>query len=68
MLISVPELIFWIMSISGNKTGHWLFNMWASYMGLYGSIIMYAFAMLWPIIQLSSYSTVSGISDSSDVN
>jgi len=53
MLISVPELIFWSMSMADMKMGHWLFNMWVSYPGLYGSWIFYFFTFLWPIVQMA---------------
>jgi len=57
MLISIPELVFWIMVMIGdeskNNLNEWLFNMWASYVGLYGGWVMYGFNVLWPIVQLS---------------
>jgi len=58
MLISVPELIFWIMTMADVPVGHWLFNMWASYPGLYGSCILYFLGVIWPIVQLTA---VTGI-------
>jgi len=56
MIISVLELIFWIMDIAGEKNGdigNYLFDMWVTYPGLYGSWVFYFFAVLWPIMQLS---------------
>lgn len=56
LLISVPELIFWIMDMVGEKDGdigNYLFDMWASYPGLYGSWVCYFFAVLFPILQLA---------------
>lgn len=65
MLLAVPELIFWIMTMSDIPIGHWLFNMWASSAGLYGSCIMYFLGVLWPIIQLTA---VTGINQPGYVN
>jgi len=60
MIISIPEFAFWIMIlIERNELSAFLFNMWASYPGLYGSWILYFFTVLWPIIQLSSITTIS---------
>ena len=54
LLISVPELIFWIMYMVEADMGLWLFNMWASYPGLYGGWVLYMFpAIIWPSVQLS---------------
>jgi len=59
MLISLPEMIFWIMSMAEVKWGHWLFNMWVSYPGLYGSWIFYFFTFLWPIVQMGTLTNTS---------
>lgn len=57
MIVSVPEMIFWFMSMSDSRMGHWLFNMWASYVGLYGSCILYFFSFLFPVIQMTAVVT-----------
>jgi len=63
MLVSVPELVFWIMHMiekdNEKAIGHWLFNMWASYVGLYGSWVLYLFPVLFPLIQLTALSGIN---------
>lgn len=56
MLISLPELVFWIMYMVEADMGLWLFDMWASYPGLYGSCVLYFFTIIWPAVQMSSLS------------
>jgi len=59
MLISVPELIFWVMHMIGEPAlGTYLFYIWVQWPGLYGSWVLYFFTVLWPLIQLTA---VTGI-------
>lgn len=62
MLISLPEMIFWVMFMAETKLENdlteWLLNMWISYPALYGSWVFYAFGVIWPAVQLG---TLSGI-------
>jgi len=59
MLISVPEMIFWVMHMVGSPDiGTYLLNIWVSWPGLYGGWILYFFTVLWPLIQLTA---VTGI-------
>lgn len=61
LLISVPEFIFWIMDMVGEKNGdigNYLFDMWVSYPGLYGSWVMYFFCVVWPIVQLTTLNNI----------
>lgn len=60
LIISIPQVIFWIWQLveaEGDKcegiSGTWLFNMWASYPGLYGSWILYFLPVLMPILQMA---------------
>lgn len=60
MLISVPEMIFWAMHMAGSPPiGTYLFNMWVSWPGLYGGWILYMFTFIWPIVQMTSLSSIS---------
>lgn len=58
MLISIPEMIFWVMHMVGSENndniGTYLLNIWVQWPGLYGGWILYFFTFLWPIIQMSS--------------
>jgi len=57
LIVGVPEFIFWMMFMLENEdtrcegaSGFWLYNMWASYVGLYGSWILYSGTILMPIL------------------
>jgi len=55
-IVSFIELIGWILWLVESEergTGSWFFNMWASYVGLYGSWILYFLTVLFPILQLA---------------
>lgn len=60
MLISVPEMIFWIMHMVGSpEIGTYLLNIWVQWPGLYGGWILYFFNFLWPIIQMTSLTGIN---------
>jgi len=60
MLISVPEMIFWIMHMVGSpEIGTYLFNIWVQWPGLYGGWILYFFTFLWPLIQLTALTGIN---------
>lgn len=60
MLISVPEMIFWIMHMIGSpEIGTYLFNIWVQWPGLYGGWILYFFTFLWPLIQMTSLTGIN---------
>jgi hypothetical protein len=59
LIVAVPEFIFWIVflvedqdNLCEGTSGFWLFNMWASSFGLYGSWILYTATLIMPILQL----------------
>jgi len=52
MVISFPEMVFWIMHMFGSQKGLELLNMWVSWPGLYGSWILYLFPVIFPIVQM----------------
>jgi len=58
LVISVPEFIFWVMVLAKteleNNLAPWLFNMWASYPGLYGGWILYLLPWVFFAVQLSA--------------
>jgi len=58
LIVAVPEFIFWIVFLVEDQEscdstiGFYLFNLWASYFGLYGSWILYSGTVIMPILQL----------------
>lgn len=64
MLISVPEMIFWVMFMAGvkldNDLAEWLLNMWISYPGLYGGWVFYFLTWCLPAVQLGLLTTTNG--------
>lgn len=59
LIISVPEFIFWIMYMTKADMGAFLFNLWASWVGLYGSWILYFLAFVCPLLQLVFLTNIS---------
>jgi hypothetical protein len=60
LIVAVPGMIFWIWQLVEadedrcvGASGTWLFNMWSSYAGLYGSWILYFLPVLMFILQMS---------------
>ena len=58
MVIAVPGMIFFIWSLVESDaaacegtSGSWLFNMWSSWAGLYGSWVLYFLPVLMFILQ-----------------
>lgn len=60
MLISIPEMIFWVMHMIGEPAiGTYLLNIWVQFPGLYGGWILYFFGFLFPLIQLTALSGIN---------
>lgn len=58
LLVSMPEFIFWVMVLAKteleNNLAPWLFNMWASSVGLYGGWILYLLPWVMFAVQLGT--------------
>jgi len=52
LIVGVLEFIFWMMYILEADGGAYLFNLWASYVGLYGSWILYILTWVFMAVEL----------------
>jgi len=52
LIVGVAEFVFWLMYIIEAEFGAYLFNLWASYVGLYGSWILYLLTWIFPAVEL----------------
>jgi len=53
MIVSVLEFIFWMMYILESDGGAYLFNLWASWVGLYGSWILYILTWVFAAVEVA---------------
>jgi len=60
LLVAVSQFIVWLLWLlneekneAGENSYQWLWEIWAQYVGLYGSWVLYFFTVLFPILQMS---------------
>jgi len=63
LIVSVIEWVGWMCWVTNDGSeqglnGAWFYNMWASYVGLYGSWILYSLTWIFPAVQLSQINGV----------